>query len=67
MQLRTCVIASVLALAAALPARAAEELNLFAWSEYVPQTVLDGFTKATGIKVNFETYSSNEELLSKLG
>lgn len=44
----------------------AEEVNLFGWSEYVPQAVLDGFTKETGIKVNFETYSSNEELLSKL-
>ncbi len=44
----------------------AAELNLFGWSEYVPQTVLDGFTKETGIKVNFETFSSNEELISKL-
>ncbi len=47
-------------------APAAEELNVFGWSEYVPQVVLDGFTKETGIKVNFETYASNEELLSKL-
>ena len=47
-------------------ARAGEELNLFGWSEYIPQSVLDGFTKETGIKVNFETYASNEELLSKL-
>lgn len=44
----------------------AEELNLFAWSEYVPTTVLEGFTKETGIKVNYETYASNEEMLSKL-
>lgn len=43
-----------------------KELNLFAWSEYVPQEVLDGFTKETGIKVNYETYASNEEMLSKL-
>lgn len=43
-----------------------KELNLFGWSEYVPQAVLDGFTAETGIKVNFETYASNEELLSKL-
>jgi len=50
--------------AAALPA--ADEVNLFGWSEYIPQDVLDGFTKETGIKVNFETYASNEELLSKL-
>jgi spermidine/putrescine transport system permease protein len=42
------------------------ELNLFAWSEYVPQEVIDGFTKETGIKVNYETYASNEEMLSKL-
>ncbi len=47
-------------------ARAAEQLNLFAWSEYVPQKVIDGFTKETGIKVNYETYASGEEMLSKL-
>jgi spermidine/putrescine-binding protein len=47
-------------------ARAADELNLFAWSEYVPQAVLDGFTKETGIKVNYETYTSNEAMLAKL-
>jgi len=44
----------------------AAELNLFGWSEYVPQDVLDGFTKETGITVHFETYASNEEMLSKL-
>ena len=41
-------------------------LNLFCWSEYVPQGVIDGFTKETGIKVNVENYASNEEMLSKL-
>lgn len=44
----------------------AEELNLFAWSEYVPQAVLEGFEKETGIKVNYESYASNEEMLAKL-
>jgi len=52
--------------AVTLVARAATELNLFGWSEYVPQPVIDGFTSETGIKVNFETFASNEELLSKL-
>jgi spermidine/putrescine transport system substrate-binding protein len=28
--------------------------------------VLDGFTKETGIEVNYETYASNEEMLAKL-
>jgi spermidine/putrescine-binding protein len=46
--------------------RGAEQLNLFAWSEYIPQKVIDGFSKETGIKVNYETYASGEEMLSKL-
>ena len=41
-------------------------LNLFCWSEYVPQEVIDGFTKETGVKVNVENYASNEEMLAKL-
>jgi len=45
---------------------AAKEINLFAWSEYVPQGVIDGFTKETGITVNYEPYASNEEMLAKL-
>jgi spermidine/putrescine-binding protein len=60
----TLVVAS--GLAAPAVAVAAEELNLFAWSEYVPQSVLDGFTKETGIQVNYESYASNEEMLAKL-
>ena len=52
-----------------LPASAQKKksvLNLFCWSEYVPQEVIDGFTKETGIKVNVENYASNEEMLAKL-
>jgi spermidine/putrescine transport system substrate-binding protein len=52
--------------AAAAKPKPGPELNLFAWSEYVPQEVLDGFTKETSIKVNYEAYASNEEMLSKL-
>lgn len=55
-------------IAAFLPACSAkkETVNLFCWSEYVPQEVIDGFTKETGIKVNVENYASNEEMLAKL-
>jgi len=42
------------------------QLNLFAWSEYVPRPVIEGFEKETGIKVNYETFASNEEMLAKL-
>jgi spermidine/putrescine transport system substrate-binding protein len=45
---------------------AAESLNLFAWSQYVPQEVIDGFTRETGIKVNYEQYDSNEAMITKL-
>src|SRR5436305_7742029 len=45
---------------------AQKTLNLFAWSEYIPQEVIDGFTKETGIQVNYESYDSNEAMLTKL-
>lgn len=41
-------------------------LNLYAWSEYVPQQLLDDFSTKYNIKVNYDTYSSNEEMLAKL-
>ncbi|MCH1625776.1 ABC transporter substrate-binding protein [Ferdinandcohnia quinoae] len=41
-------------------------LNVFNWSEYLPQSVIDQFEEETGIKVNYDTYSSNEEMLAKL-
>lgn len=60
------VAAGLVLVAACTRKEAAPTLNLFGWSEYVPQAVLDGFTKETGIKVNYETYASGEEMLSKL-
>jgi spermidine/putrescine-binding protein len=45
---------------------AAKVLNLYGWSNYVPQQILDDFTTKYGIKVNYDTYSSNEEMLAKL-
>lgn len=42
------------------------ELNVFIWTEYIPQSVYDMFTSETGIRVNASTYSSNEDLLSKV-
>jgi spermidine/putrescine-binding protein len=41
-------------------------MNLYAWSDYIPQQLLDDFTAQYGIKVNYDTYSSNEEMLAKL-
>jgi spermidine/putrescine transport system substrate-binding protein len=44
----------------------AETLNVFCWSEYVPQSVTESFTKETGVTVNVENYDSNEKMLAKL-
>ena len=44
----------------------AGELNLYVWTEYLPQEVIDEFTNQTGIKVNVTMYSNNEEMLSKV-
>ena len=51
---------------ATLKAPTSKSLNLYAWSDYVPQQLLDDFTAKYGIKVNYDTYSSNEEMLAKL-
>jgi spermidine/putrescine-binding protein len=47
-------------------AQVSTTLNLYAWSEYVPQALLDDFSANYGITVNYDTYSSNEEMLAKL-
>ncbi|MBU8879279.1 spermidine/putrescine ABC transporter substrate-binding protein [Bacillus sp. FJAT-29790] len=41
-------------------------LNIFNWAEYLPEKVIEDFEKETGIKVNYGTYSSNEEMFAKL-
>lgn len=43
-----------------------QELNVFNWSEYLPQSVIDKFQAKYNIKVNYSTFSSNEEMLAKL-
>ena len=64
---RSLLTLAVAGVALASTALAADkELNLFAWSEYIPQKVLDGFTQETGIKVNYETFASGEEMLAKI-
>jgi spermidine/putrescine transport system substrate-binding protein len=59
--------AAAAALTFTATAQAAEKLNIYCWSEYIPQDVIDDFSKETGIKVSVENYASNEEMLAKLG
>lgn len=43
-----------------------ETLNLYNWSEYMPQQIIDGFEEETGIEVNYTTFDSNEAMYAKL-
>ncbi|WP_244861974.1 ABC transporter substrate-binding protein [Siminovitchia terrae] len=42
------------------------ELNIFGFDEDIPKKVIEDFEKETGIKVNFSTFSSNEEMYAKI-
>lgn len=44
----------------------AGELNLYVWTEYLPDSVVQKFEEETGIKVNVSTYSSNEDMYAKV-
>ena len=56
-----------LALPVAMLAEEEKALNVFTWEAYLDQdTVLAPFTAETGIRVNYATFSSNEEMLTKL-
>ncbi|USG64590.1 spermidine/putrescine ABC transporter substrate-binding protein [Brevibacillus ruminantium] len=43
-----------------------KQLNVFNWSEYLPERVIKGFEEKYGVKVNYSTFSSNEEMLAKV-
>lgn len=45
---------------------AKEELNIFIWTEYLDEKILSEFESETGVKININYYSNNEELLAKL-
>lgn len=60
------ILAMSMILTACGGAKKSTTLNLYAWSDYVPQQLLDDFSAKYGIKVNYDTYESNEEMLAKL-
>ena len=41
-------------------------VNVYNWSDYIDSSILDDFTKETGIKVVYDIYDSNEMLETKL-
>jgi putrescine transport system substrate-binding protein len=41
-------------------------VNVYNWSDYIEPTVIEAFTKETGVTVNYEVMDSNEMLETKL-
>jgi putrescine transport system substrate-binding protein len=57
-------LASVAPMAAS--AQKQRVVNFYNWSDYIDPTVLDRFTERTGIKVQYDTFDSNDTLEAKL-
>jgi putrescine transport system substrate-binding protein len=61
------VVSLSVALSLGAPSSGQErKVNVFNWSDYVAPGVLEDFTKATGIKVQYDTFDSNDTLETKL-
>ena len=41
-------------------------VNVYNWGVYIDESVLEDFTRETGIKVNYDTYDSNESMYGVL-
>ena len=67
-----CVLLALLALATAACAETVNSedkpvLNIFTWEGYIDyETVIKPFEEETGIKANYATFASNEEMYEKL-
>ena len=45
---------------------ASKEVNIYVWTQYIPQDIIDCFELVYGVTVNREEYSANEEMYAKL-
>ena len=65
--LRSLSLASLLLAAAAVPALAQENVvHVYNWSDYIAEDTVAKFEAATGMKVVYDVYDSNETLEAKL-
>src|SRR5690606_18860826 len=54
------------AMAAASVGAQERVVNVYNWAEYTAPDTIPGFEKATGIKIRYDVYDSNDTLQSKL-
>ena len=60
------MLVSIILLTCSCSKKEENVLNVLNWTSYIPDDVIHDFEKEYGIKVNYGTYSSNEELLAKI-
>ena len=65
-RLALAVAACVAVAPAAAQPKRERIVNIYNWSDYIAPTVVEGFTKETGIKVRYDTFDSNDTLETKL-
>jgi putrescine transport system substrate-binding protein len=64
---RTIAIAAAALALVTVSARAQGQIvNVYNWSDYIEPSLLEDFTKETGIKVRYDTFDSNDTLETKL-
>lgn len=68
MKFRALLVVSLLLLSVAFAGGCGKQatVNIYNWGDYMDPAVLEAFEKETKIKVVYEVYSTNEELLAKL-
>ena len=67
MKIQHALLASAVSLSMSAMAMAeSKELNIYNWSDYIYPEAVEQFEKATGIKVNYDVYDSNEVLEAKI-
>jgi len=60
------IVAACAAIIAQAGAAQADVVNVFNWSDYITDEVLERFTAETGITVNYDVYDSNDTLEARL-
>lgn len=63
---RKTLTAAAVALGLTSVAQAAPSVHIYNWTDYIGETTLDDFQKATGIKPVYDVFDSNETLEGKL-
>ena len=64
--IRLLIVAAACAAITPAAAQTKRVVNVYNWSDYIAPTVVEDFSKESGIKVRYDTFDSNDTLETKL-